>query len=54
MNQENRMFWICLGIGWISTAFAVSVAIYITKSVIPLWAMIIPAVIGVIPFAPNK
>jgi len=48
------MFWICLGVGWISTALAVSVAIYVIKQAEPLFAMIIPAVIGVIPFAPNK
>lgn len=56
MSQENHMFWfwICLGVGWTSTAFAVSVAIYVTKDATPLFAMSIPAIAGMIPFASNK
>jgi hypothetical protein len=53
MIQENRMFWMCLGVGWVSTACAVSVAIYITKDAAPLFALIIPAIVGVFPFERN-
>lgn len=28
---------------WIATAVAISVATYVTKSAIPLWALLIPA-----------
>jgi hypothetical protein len=31
---------------WISTAIAISVAIFVTKSASPLWALLIPACIS--------
>lgn len=33
-------------LAWISTGLAVSIGIYITKDVAPLWAMLIPACIS--------
>ena len=35
-----------LAIIWVSVAMAVSVSCYITQSAAPLWAFLIPAMIG--------
>lgn len=40
------MAYIGYGLVWLSTATAVSVAIVVTKSPGPLWAMIIPLLVS--------
>lgn len=41
------MAYIAYGVAWLSTGAAVSIAIWITKSAAPLWAMLIPAFIQI-------
>lgn len=41
------MAYLAYGLAWLSTGIAVSVAIWITKSATPLWAMLIPALISI-------
>ncbi len=38
--------WTVIAITWITTAVAVSLAVYITKDATPLWGMIIPALVS--------
>ncbi|SKC62176.1 hypothetical protein [Maledivibacter halophilus] len=42
MFNSNKYFFLAYGLVWISTSIAVSTAICITKSAIPLWTMFIP------------
>lgn len=43
----NKWIYIGWGIAWISTSAAVCVAIVVTKSSLPLWAMFIPTFISI-------
>jgi len=40
------MLYLAYGIAWLSTGIATSIGIYITKDPTCLWAMLIPAMIG--------
>ena len=42
-----KSIWISYAIAWLSTAIAVSVGIYYTRSIHCLWFMIIPAILRV-------
>ncbi len=46
MGVEMKNAAIAYALIWISVAFAISVAIYVTKSAIPLWALIFPGLIS--------
>lgn len=41
------MIYLAYGVAWISTAIAVSIGIYYTKDVNCLWALLLPAYIGI-------
>jgi len=43
----NKWAYIAYAMAWLSTGLAVSIAIYITKSATPLWAMLIPTFISI-------
>lgn len=44
--MKEHWGYIAYGMAWLSTSIAVCVAIYITKSAMPLWAMLLPACIS--------
>lgn len=46
MNND-KFLYIGYALAWLSTGIAVSIAIYITKSASPLWAMLIPCCISI-------
>jgi hypothetical protein len=41
------MAYLAYGLAWLSTGIAVSVAIWVTKSATPLWAMLIPGCLSI-------
>ena len=41
------MIWFAYAMVWISTSVAVSVGIYLTHSAWCLWALLIPALVGI-------
>lgn len=45
--NNNKWLYIAYGLAWISTAIAVSIGLYYTKSANCLWAMFIPACVSV-------
>lgn len=45
--MRNKWLYIAYGLAWISTAIAVSIGIFYTKSAYCLWAMFIPAGISI-------
>lgn len=42
----NKWSYIAYGCAWIATGITVSIAVYITKSASPVWAMLIPSFIS--------
>ena len=43
----NKWMWISYGLVWLSVSMAVTIGIYVTKSLTPLWAMLIPLMVSV-------
>ena len=43
----NKWMWIAYACVWIATSASVGIGILVTKSLTPLWAMIIPAMVSV-------
>lgn len=41
------MAYLAYGLAWLSTGIAVAVAVWVTKSAMPLWALLIPILISV-------
>lgn len=46
MKSKNNI-WFAIAMIWVSMSIAVSIAMYITKSATPLWAMIIPTFLDI-------
>lgn len=42
----SKWSYIAYGCAWIATGITVSIAVYITKSASPVWAMLIPSFIS--------
>ena len=45
--MDNKWIYIAYSMAWISTAIAISVAIYVSKSVCSLWFLLLPAMIRI-------
>ena len=45
--MNNKWLYIAYGCAWIATGITVSIAVYITKSASPVWAMLIPSFITI-------
>lgn len=44
---DNKWIYIACSMAWFSTAIAISVAIYVSKSVCSLWFLLLPAMIRI-------
>jgi hypothetical protein len=45
--KSSKWLYISYSIAWLATGIAVLMAVYITKSAKPLWAMLIPGCLSV-------
>lgn len=41
------MVYFAYAMAWLSTGIATGIAVYVTKSAVPLWAFLIPAMISI-------